>query len=124
MSHRYAPRPSLTTNSSPGPLRWLPRIPPGNTCSARLRRSVWSLIVEPPSKPLSDHTREPSPVKSRRPAGGSLHSRPREELPGTGEVRRIDHLALEGERVDAALRVVVEQRDELARLVDRRLQRR
>src|SRR5215510_14585360 len=45
VSQRYGPRPSRTTNSRPGPLRWLPRTPPGNTRAARWTSSGASLMI-------------------------------------------------------------------------------
>src|SRR5262249_44100138 len=54
----------------------------------------------------------------------SLPARSRHELLRAREVRGVHHLALERERIDAAPSVLLEQRDELARLVDRFLRRR
>src|SRR6266436_3665893 len=55
---------------------------------------------------------------------GSLPARSRHELLRAREVRGVDHLTLEREGVHTPPGVLVEQRDQLARLLDRFLRRR
>src|SRR5919109_1918800 len=108
-SYRWPPRPSRTTNSRPGPLRWLPSTPPGRTRAARSRRFFWSLM---PTSPLR---RKGGPSYQRSPAGAL------DELARAREVRRVHHLPLEAERVRASGPMLLEQRHQLTRLGDLRL---
>src|SRR3989449_4701462 len=87
-----------------------PQTPPGLTRCLPMRNPPGAHAMPPNALLPRGLTRCP-PMRSLSSSAG-------QQLLRASEVGRLHHLALEGERVDAALRVILEQRDQLASFVD------